>query len=253
MACEPIHETPPRKMNTACPEAVYVTGGALCVTGLTLDGAELTVELGELETLLSQIKDAIERFSSDNSASLDEIVTSITNAQAGITDVIESCCRERTDAAANQAAAINKRLDDILGALNSCCSSLVQALGGLSVQSQSVVDDLVCGIVGGSSMPLIRREVFATDGTSAVMFVGANDAVVTPDTWTPGPCTAGASVGSSLLCTEDYVCVDTGTDIVEARRVIIRNEFGVPISVRLEDAANPFEVVTGTIADCKCN
>ena len=35
MACPPIHDKPPRKTNVACPEAVFVTGGALDVCGMS--------------------------------------------------------------------------------------------------------------------------------------------------------------------------------------------------------------------------
>ncbi|AMD42758.1 hypothetical protein SEA_XKCD426_17 [Streptomyces phage Xkcd426] len=83
----------------------------------------------------------------------------------------------------------------------SCCDGAAAAPGGNGVQSNLVVSDIVCAVIGGIQQNVVREVLFdASGGELEVAFIGANGARLNPDSWTPGDCVSQRDMHDVILC-----------------------------------------------------
>jgi hypothetical protein len=84
----------------------------------------------------------------------------------------------------------------------SCCSGAGEAApGGNGVQSNLVVSDVVCAVIGGVQQNVVREVLFdPSGGELEVAFIGANGARLNPDSWTPGDCVSQRDLHDVILC-----------------------------------------------------
>lgn len=100
----------------------------------------------------------------------------------------------------------------------SCCSGAGEAApGGNGVQSNLVVSDVVCAVIGGIQQNVVREVLFdPSGGELEVAFIGTNGARLTPDSWTPGDCTSQRDVHDVVLCDQQ----EDGTTVSFLRKYV---------------------------------
>lgn len=105
-------------------------------------------------------------------------------------------------------------------------------------------DQPVCMVIAGVTVPGFRREVRSADGSTDVKFLGGDGITVTPDSWTPGGCSAR---DTELI---ELCDVQPSGAVVAFLRVFTYDENGDVTSVDNQDAnGNPY-APTGTTTVC---
>lgn len=118
--------------------------------------------------------------------------------------------------------------------------------GGTTIfNAPSTFEDApACLVIAGVTVPGFRREVRAADGSTDVKFLGEDGITVTPDSWTPGGCSAR---DTELI---ELCDVQPGGAVVAFLRVFTYDENGEVTSVENQDANGDPYTPTGTTTVC---
>jgi hypothetical protein len=85
-----------------------------------------------------------------------------------------------------------------------CCQPEVQAAEGGGGSANLAVSDVVCATVGGIQQNAVRQVVLdPSGGQLSQLFLSTDGQSITPQTWTPGPCTTQRVLADTVLCDVD--------------------------------------------------
>lgn len=86
-----------------------------------------------------------------------------------------------------------------------CCTpEAAEGGGGGQVSANLAVSDVVCATVGGIQQNAVRQVVLdPSGGQLSQLFLSTDGTSITPQTWTPGPCTTQRVLADQVLCDVD--------------------------------------------------
>jgi hypothetical protein len=92
-----------------------------------------------------------------------------------------------------------------------CCTpEVAEGGGGGQVSANLAVSDVVCATVGGIQQNAVRQVVLdPSGGQLSQIFLSTDGQSITPQTWTPGPCTTQRTLADVVLCDTDPGTGDT--------------------------------------------
>ena len=133
-----------------------------------------------------------------------------------------------------------------------CLPEAAEGGGGGAINANLAVSDVVCATVGGIQQNAVRQVVLdPSGGQLSQLFLTTDGQSITPDTWTPGPCTTQRVLADQVLCDVDP---GTGNTVAFLRKYV---QTWSPLTGSQVTEVRDFNLsgvgqytVTGSVRDC---